>query len=141
MSGHAVFVWGSGINDMASRQWNGTSWDASPTSFDLTSDSAPNWIALKPHPTSDRLMLAVVDSNSNLNTADWNGTTWTTHSEHDNFVNTDAARCVDADWEPSMNILLSPTMIRSSKLLTRSQIIGQSTCKSTTTPASVAYQA
>lgn len=100
LSGYATFVWGSG-NDVRSRQWSGTGWDASPTTFDPSVNGVPNWITLAEDPASDRLMLSVVDALLDLNTADWSGTAWTVHTEHDAGLNTDAARSASVVWEPS----------------------------------------
>lgn len=103
VSGKATFVWGISTNrDMRSRQWNGTAWGSTLT-FDGTNSatSTPNWVTLAADPASNRLMLSVVDGDSDLNTSDWNGTAWAVHTEHDAAVNSHAMRTGTVEFEPT----------------------------------------
>jgi len=99
-SGYATFVSSTG-NDAFSWQWSGSAWDASATTFDLSGSSQVNWFTLKADPASgsDRLFCVSVDQASDLNSAEWSGTTWTLHTEHDTNVDSATQRPADFAWE------------------------------------------
>jgi len=99
-SGNLMIVAGESGNIRWNR-WTG-SWGTSAT-FDINTAASTTmrWLTLKADPTSNRMMLASVDSGSDLCTADWSGSTWTVHTRHDATVDTNARRCADIAWEPS----------------------------------------
>jgi hypothetical protein len=99
-SGHTVFVSATSTNAF-SWQWNSSAWDTSATTFDLTGASTPNWFTLKANPVNDAMLCVSVDVDPDLNTAYWNGSAWTLHTEHDNNVDTASQRCADFAWEPT----------------------------------------
>jgi len=96
VSKQAMFVWGSGTQ-MESRIWNGTAWDSELAGVSI--GATPNWFSLKADPNSDKLVLVSVDGSDDLNTIQWSGTAWALDTEHDNRVQTNAARCADAEFE------------------------------------------
>jgi len=96
VSKQAMFVWGSGTQ-MQSKVWNGTTWGSELAGVSV--GATPNWFSLKADLNSDRLVLVSVDSSDDLNTIRWNGTTWTLDTEHDDRVQTNAARTADAEFE------------------------------------------
>jgi hypothetical protein len=95
-SKQAMFVWGSGTQ-MQSRIWSGTSWGAELAGISI--GATPNWFSLKADPNSDKLVLVSVDGSDDLNTIRWSGTSWIFDTEHDIRVQTNAARCADAEFE------------------------------------------
>jgi len=95
-SKQAMFVWGSSTQ-MQSRVWSGTAWGSELAGVSIS--ATPNWFSLKADPNSNKLVLVSVDGSDDLNTIRWNGTTWTLDTEHDDRVQTNAARCADVEFE------------------------------------------
>lgn len=101
-SGRAIFIWGDDAQDKNNyRIWDGTSLSAVTVLTLTNEDGKTNWVVLKPQPNSNGLLFGVVDAAGDLNTAYWSGSAWTTHSEHDNSVDTHATRCFDFVWDPT----------------------------------------
>jgi len=102
LSGNAMFTW---YDDSAwayqSRRWLGSSWEGTERSIISFASDHAGYISLKPDPSSNRIMFLVVSEAYDLYTADWNPTTWTTHSVHDTLVDYSSTRCADGDWEPT----------------------------------------
>lgn len=96
ISKKAMFAWGSGTST-ESRMWEGTAWSSELAAVSI--GAAPNWFSLKADPNSDRLVLVSVDGISDLNTVRWSGFSWTIDTEHDGSVETNVARCADAEFE------------------------------------------
>jgi hypothetical protein len=96
VSKQAMLVWGSGTQ-MQSRIWSGTTWGTELAGISI--GATPNWFSLKADPNSNRLVLVSVDGSSDLNTIRWSGTAWTLDTEHDDSVQTNAARCADVEFE------------------------------------------
>ena len=96
VSRKAMFVWGAGTS-VESRIWEVNAWGNELAAVSI--GATPNWFSLKADPNSDRLVLVSVDGASDLNSVRWNGTNWTLDSEHDDSVETNAARCADAEFE------------------------------------------
>jgi hypothetical protein len=82
---------------MQSRVWNGTAWGSELAGISI--GATPNWFSLKADPNSNRLVLVSVDGSDDLNTMRWSGTAWILDAEHDNRVQTNAARTADAEFE------------------------------------------
>jgi hypothetical protein len=103
-TGETLFIWGDSVaTDMYYRTWDGTTL-AGPTLLDIAgSTTVANWMTLKADPSSDDLFWTMNDgaTTSDLNTAYWSGSAWTTHTEHDSGVDTHAGRCADFAWEPT----------------------------------------
>jgi len=116
-SGYATFVWAGADKMCYSRQWSGSVWDSSAVSFDLNGATTLDvWLSLKADPTSDKLMLLDVDNTMDLNTAYWDGSSWTVTRDHDKDVDTKDSRCADLEWELSGSKLLMVWGTSSSKL-------------------------
>jgi len=116
-SGYATFVWAGADRYSYSRQWNGSAWDALPTRINLNGGTTLDvWLSLKADPVSDKLMLLDVDDAEDLNTAYWNGSSWTVTLDHDTAVDTKASRCADLGWEPSGSKVLMVWGTSTSKL-------------------------
>jgi hypothetical protein len=82
---------------MQSRVWSGTTWDSELTGISIS--ETPNWFSLKADVNSDKLLLVSVDGSDDLNTIRWSGTEWTLDTEHSARVQTNGARCADAEFE------------------------------------------
>lgn len=96
ISKEAMFVWGAGTY-MHSRVWNGSAWSGELPVVNI--GATCYWFSLKADPNSDKLILVSIDSASDLNTVRWDGESWTLDAEHDNRVETNGARCADAEFE------------------------------------------
>jgi len=96
LSGEALFVWGYSTR-VYYTTYSSTGW-GSTSSFNI--GGAPQWVTLKPNPTSDEVMLTCIDSGYDLNTVLWNGDSWDSPTEHDQRVEVYSTRCADFDWEP-----------------------------------------
>jgi len=88
------------------KYWNGASW-SSASSQDINSSNGNDvyWMNLKADPATDDLQLVIVDSNSDLYTAYWDGAAWTFSSRiEDDLAHTGPngdVRPVDFAWNPS----------------------------------------
>lgn len=101
-SGRAMFIWGDDKQDKNYyRIWDGTTLSAVTELTLSNEDGLTNWVMLKADPNSNGLLFGVVDAAGDLNTAHWSGSAWTTYSEHDNGVDSHAARCFDFAWSPT----------------------------------------
>jgi len=96
VSQQAMFVWGSGLQ-VQSRVWTGTAWGNELAGVSI--GATPNWFSLKPDLNSDKLVLVSVDGSDDLNTIRWSGLAWILDLEHDDRVQTNAARTADAEFE------------------------------------------
>jgi hypothetical protein len=102
LSGRAMFIWGDNGQDWNNyRIWGGSTLSTVTRLTLANEDGLTNWVVLKADPNSNGLLFGVVDAASDLNTAYWDGTAWTTHSEHDGGVDTQATRCFDFAWNPT----------------------------------------
>jgi len=95
-SKQGMFVWGSGT-EMQSRVWTGTTWGTELAGISIS--ATPNWFSLKADLNSNRLVLVSIDGSSDLNTIRWSGSAWVLDMEHDDQVQTNAARCADVEFE------------------------------------------
>jgi len=94
----AVFAWGS-ANTMESRVWNGNSWESELSPITICGGAAfVNWLNLKADPTSNRLALMSIDSESDLNVLLWGGHGWDSTTQLDGGLETNAARSADGAW-------------------------------------------
>jgi hypothetical protein len=83
------------LRSQTSGTWNST--NESPSV-----GGTPNWLSLKPDPSSNKLMLTSVDGSSDLNTVYYAGSgNWIVQTEHDAAVGTNARRTADFAWEPT----------------------------------------
>jgi hypothetical protein len=99
ISGYAHFAYATGTDvHVVRRTGVGVYTDYT---VDLSVNGGPRYLSLKADPASNRLMLLCLDALTDLNTADWNPSTWTTHTEHDAAVDFDTQRCADVEWEPT----------------------------------------
>ncbi|MEK7535898.1 MAG: hypothetical protein AAB590_02720 [Patescibacteria group bacterium] len=87
MSGAAIFAWSNAIDTTSIyyKRWNGNSFTASSTISISTMGGAGEWIRLaaNPYSATNTMMLGVYDAGNDINTAFWDGSAWTVHSEHD----------------------------------------------------------
>ena len=82
--------------------WDGSSW-SSVGIFDLDpSDSGDlRWATLKADPSSDDLQATLLDSRKDLNTAYWDGSSWSITSNIDTSVDSVSTRVADFAWLPT----------------------------------------
>ncbi|MEM3377350.1 MAG: hypothetical protein QW674_00180 [Candidatus Bathyarchaeia archaeon] len=100
-TGEAMFIWADSVsNRFYYRTWNGVTLSAATLLTMTDTGGIGYWVTLKADPASDDLLFLVVDSGADLNTAYWNGSAWTVHTEHDDATDTNARRCADFAWEP-----------------------------------------
>ncbi|MEW5995563.1 MAG: hypothetical protein AB1744_14365, partial [Candidatus Zixiibacteriota bacterium] len=104
-SGYAMFVAGEAQYYLQYRRWLGTGWEgigSSQLNIAAMGGGVYN-LVLKSDPSSgsNKLMLGVLDGGEDLSTADWSGSAWTVHTEHDGATDNDIARDFDLEWEPS----------------------------------------
>ena len=101
LSGRAMFIWGDATARYNYyRIWDGSALTAATPLVITNQGSITNWVVLKADPNSNGLLFGVLDNALDLNTAYWNGSAWTIHSEHDAAVDTHASRCFDFAWNP-----------------------------------------
>ncbi len=99
----AVVVAGDGTTgSMGSYYWASGAWTA-VTAFDIDASDAfdTTWVTLKEDPATDDLMATIVDSDKDLHTALWSGSSWGTIAEHDTDVDVVDQRAADFEWNPS----------------------------------------
>jgi hypothetical protein len=104
-SGRAMFIWGDTVStDNYNRIWDGSALSGPTLEPDITTQGGrTNWVTLKSNPASNELLYLVVDGSNDLNTAYWDGSTWTIHAEHDGGVDVNGQRCADFAWESTGN--------------------------------------
>jgi KaiC/GvpD/RAD55 family RecA-like ATPase len=103
-TGELMIVAGEGNNEVVRwNQWTKTGgWGTSQTvDVDPTETQSPRYITLKPDPSSDDLMLTLLDGADDVHSAYWNGASWTTYPNQDTVVDAKDERCVDFEWEPT----------------------------------------
>ena len=101
-SGRAMFIWADAVaTDNYYRIWNGSTL-SSATLLDIPAmGGVGEWVRLVPRPNSNDLMYGVQDAAAtpDLNTARWNGSSWTVDAEHDGGVEQRTSRTFDIVWE------------------------------------------
>jgi len=103
-AGKLMVVAGEGSNEVIRwNQWTKTAgWGTSQTiDADPFENRIPRYITLKADPSSDDLMLTLVDDGNQLHSLYWNGASWTTYANQDTAVDEKDQRCVDFEWEPT----------------------------------------
>jgi len=102
LSGRAMFIWGdSASTDNYYRIWDGSTLSSATLLNIPAQGGVTNWVTLKSNPISNELLFTIVDAGNDLNTAYWDGNTWTVHTEHDDAVDMNSQRCADFTWEPT----------------------------------------
>ncbi|MEM2968666.1 MAG: hypothetical protein QXJ76_05095 [Candidatus Bathyarchaeia archaeon] len=100
-TGEAMFIWADSVsNRFYYRTWSGVTLSAATLLTITDTGGLGYWVTLKADPASDDLLFLVIDGGADLNTAYWNGSAWTVHTEHDDATDTNARRCADFAWEP-----------------------------------------
>ncbi|MCD6365062.1 MAG: DUF2341 domain-containing protein, partial [Planctomycetes bacterium] len=74
-TGEVVVVWGQTGDNIYYRKWDGANWDAGSTLISTTGH-APYWIKLASDPTSNQILMGVLDSDYDINVNIWNGAGW-----------------------------------------------------------------
>nr|NIO42828.1 DUF4347 domain-containing protein [Burkholderiales bacterium] len=76
-SGHALIVYADDDDNPMYRTWDGSSW-SSPTAVFSTSPGTGNvlWVELVSNPNNDQIALVYSDSNNDLHSVIWNGSSW-----------------------------------------------------------------
>lgn len=102
-SGEALFMWGDSVaTDQYYRTWNGTTLSAA-TLLDIAAEGGVvHWLQMASRPSSNEIMLGVVDAGSDLNTRKWSGSAWDAaaqHPEHSATVENITSRVFDIAWE------------------------------------------
>jgi hypothetical protein len=98
-SGRCVVVWGQAGNQQPQyRAWDGSSW--SSTAAAPSVGAVPLWVRLTPNRADNRLALATLDDQSDVNVNIWSGSAWGADVEIAARASTIATRAVDIAWEP-----------------------------------------
>ena len=80
-SGDFMVVYRDGTTTIPKyRIWNGTSWSAQADTANV--GGVANYMVVEVRPGTDEVMLATYDAGSDTNTAYYNGSSWTTATEH-----------------------------------------------------------
>jgi len=104
-AGKMMIVAGEGANEVIRwNQWTKTGgWAASQATSDIDpgENRRPYYITLKADPSTDDLMLTLLDDGKDIHSLYWNGASWTIYANQDTNVDATNQRCVDFEWEPS----------------------------------------
>ncbi|MEM3514751.1 MAG: hypothetical protein QW495_05450, partial [Candidatus Hadarchaeum sp.] len=102
-SKHVLAV--SGVTTNKSMIWtefNGVSWSApTTTAFVATGNVQARYILLNSNPTSDAIMLTIIDTRPGLDTMLWSGTAWGPYTSHDAAIDYSTFRCAYFAWNPT----------------------------------------
>ncbi|MGE5392702.1 MAG: fibronectin type III domain-containing protein, partial [Candidatus Saccharibacteria bacterium] len=106
LSGDALFIWGdTTLTDHYYRTYSGGVLSAA-TLLDIAAQSSgggvAHWLNVDADPSSDKIMLGVLDAGSELNTVEWDGNgSWVTPTEHSSATEDIADRNFDLVYESS----------------------------------------
>jgi KaiC/GvpD/RAD55 family RecA-like ATPase/PKD repeat protein len=104
-TGKMMIAAGEGANEVIRwNQWTiAGGWGTSQATSDIDpgENRRPYYVTLKADPSTDDLMLTVLDDGNDVHSLYWNGASWTIYANQDVDVDTRDQRCVDFDWEPS----------------------------------------
>jgi hypothetical protein len=104
-NGKLMIASGQGSNEVIRwNQWTKTGgWSTSQATsdIDLIESRRPYYITLKADPSTDDLMLTVLDDGNDVHSLYWSGAVWTIYANQDVDVDTRDQRCVDFEWEPT----------------------------------------
>ena len=99
-TGRAMFIWGDETTDYNNyRIWDGVSLTTLSQLHISKQDGVSEWVRLVSDPNSNNLLFGAQDAQRDLNTAEWNGTSWTVHSEHDSSTENRRSRNFDLVYE------------------------------------------
>ncbi|MEM2140877.1 hypothetical protein [Nitrososphaera sp.] len=76
-----------------------TSWQTSSTSTGTWDTGTINWVKLVPNPASNEIFMGAVGSSNDLDSAYWDGSSWTDHAEHDAGLGSIAGPSFDFAWD------------------------------------------
>lgn len=80
-NGNFFLVYDNDSNFPQYRTWDGTVWSSALANPPNVGGN-PDWIVVRARPGTNEVMLAVRDNGLDINTAYWNGSSWTVHPEH-----------------------------------------------------------
>lgn len=95
-AGDLLIAYSKGSNDVYFRTWDGTSLSSESS---IAVGGQPRFVALVPKAESDEIMMMVLDSQSDLNAALWNGSAFGSVNEHDLDVGYRDEECFSFAWE------------------------------------------
>jgi Mg-chelatase subunit ChlD len=73
-SGDGIVVWGDNGQVPKYKVWDGSSWSSELSASNI--GASPRWVQLTPNPLSDEIFMMTVDSSSDINVQNWNGSAW-----------------------------------------------------------------
>src|SRR3990170_5525154 len=103
-SGKLMIVAGEGNNEVIRwNQWTKTAGWGTRQAIDAdpAENRIPRYITLKADPSSDDLMLTLLDDGFQVHSLYWNGASWATYPNQDTAVDERDQRSVDFEWEPT----------------------------------------
>ncbi len=104
-SGDGLVAYREGTSDLPRyRTYVSGSWSGEGTANDVGGD--PEWIRFASDPTSNTIVMAVLDRNEDLNAQAWSGTGWGSVTELDNDLNVDTKRCFDIAYQANGTALV-----------------------------------
>jgi hypothetical protein len=106
LTGRMLAVYYNGTNGAVTYAvWSSTAatpWVVSPTQLPMasfTGTSVINWVRLKPLPGTNKILLMVLDSNSYISAAIWNGSSWVDNKSLTTAAAINTTEVFDGDWE------------------------------------------
>ncbi|MFQ5406050.1 MAG: hypothetical protein ACE5DI_02760 [Candidatus Micrarchaeia archaeon] len=105
-SGNALAVYlNDGSSNPAYRTYSAGSWSAQSNANNV--GASPRWIRLASNPSSDEIMLAVLDSSRDLNAQAWDGSSFAANQELDNNLQTHGQRSFDVAYQADGNAVIA----------------------------------
>lgn len=110
-SGDVVLVVGESTPAVRYNTFVSGSWGTSSTSTGTWAIGTPTGIHLYPNPTTDEMFLIGAGNLLDIDTAYWNGSSWTDHAEHDSDIasNADWSRAFAWEYNTSAGIFMWDT--------------------------------
>ncbi|MEF3280437.1 MAG: lamin tail domain-containing protein [Elusimicrobiota bacterium] len=106
-----VFVYYNGtLGNVSYAVWSATqnAWGIAPSNLAMASLTGTiNWLRLKEAPNSDKIALAVLDSNSDISASIWNGTSWIDNINLTLSGSIATQEAFDISWESQSGDLLA----------------------------------
>lgn len=98
-TGRCMLIWGhAGSGSPRYAFWTGSGWSSTGTMSDV--GSVPQWFHLAADPTSNKVMLGVLDAAGRVNVTVWSGSAWDSYLQVESNAPTGGSRCFDVAFEP-----------------------------------------